>query len=499
MFVNCLALSEPTASAVILLVFGALCASAVLFSRLFERLGIPIVLLFLILGMLGGSEGIFRLDFDDYGLAARLGTVALVLILFDGGMNTSTASFRMVLWPSAILATVGVALTAVMLALGAYWLLDLPLGSALLLGCIVSSTDAAAVFAVLRGGKLNLKQRVGRTLEVESCINDPMAVILTLTVTDFLVAGGVPSWWKVCVEVPAQLAIGGVVGVLIALGGRRLITRQYITTVGLLPVFTIALAFISYGAATVVYGSGFMSVFATALVLGNGPLAYRAGLARVHDALAWLSQVSMFLMMGLLVYPSQLLPIVWVGLAMGLFLAFVARPLAVVICLLPFKYPAKEVLYLSWVGLRGSVPIILATFPVLAGVPENQQIFNTVFFIVVLSTIVPGTTVRMVTRWLKLGDKVKPTPEAVLEINSPAPLDGIIESYPITEVVAVCRAQLSEINFPEGASVVLVVRGRHVLSAKGHTVLLPGDHAYVFFRPEDREYIELLFGAPEAA
>ena len=493
-----LAITEPAASAVLLLGFGVLCASSVLFSRLFERMGIPIVLLFLIIGMLGGSEGIGGLEFADYGLAARVGTIALILILFDGGMNTSMATFRRVFWPASLLATLGVALTAGILAFSAK-LLGLPWGEALLLGAIVSSTDAAAVFSVLRGGNLHLKQRLGRTLEVESCINDPMAVILTLAVTAYLTSGAVPVWWVVGLEVVTQLAIGGIVGVLMGLGGRWIISRQYVHTVGLLPVLTIAVAFISYGLSTVVLGSGFMAVFATALVLGNGPLAYRSGLARVHDALAWMSQVSMFLMMGLLVFPSHLLPIAGIGLLLALILACLARPISVLLCMLPFKYPVREVGYLSWVGLRGSVPIILATFPVLAGVAGADRVFNLVFFIVVLSSIVPGSTVRMLTRWLELGERVLPAPEAVLEINSPGPLDGEIESYAITPVVAVSGASLSEINFPEGASVILLVRGRHVLAAKGGTILTPGDHAYVFFRPHDREFVELLFGAPEHA
>lgn len=491
-------ITEPLASAVLLLVFGVLCALSVLFSRFFERLGIPVVLLFMLLGMLGGSEGIGGLEFADYGFAARVGTIALVLILFDGGLNTSFSSFKAVIWPSTLLATVGVAGTAVLLAVGAK-MIGLSWGQAMLLGAIVSSTDAAAVFAVLRGGRLHLKQRVGRTLEVESCINDPMAVILTLAVTDYLMANDRPGWWAIAIDVPLQLLIGTAVGAGLGFLGRRLLTTNRVTTVGLIPALTVSLAFVSFGAATLLYGSGFAAVFITALVLGNSRLGYKSGLARVHDALAWLSQVAMFLMMGLLVFPSELLPNLWTGLSLALILAFVARPLAVAPLIVPFGYPKKEVLFLSWVGLRGAVPIILATYPVLAGVEGAKHVFNLVFFVVVLSTIIPGTTIRWCTRRLKLGETVLPTPAAVLEINAPQPLEGEIESYPVTEVVAVCDAKLSEIAFPEGASVILVVRGREVMAAKGNTQLQRGDHAYVFFRPQDRAYIELLFGAPEAA
>lgn len=485
------------ATALMLLVFGVLFAMSVLFSHLFERAGVPIVLLFLILGMLGGSEGLGGIAFDDYGFAARIGTIALILILFDGGLNTSIKSFRAVIGPSSILATLGVALTAILLALAGR-LLGLGWGEAMLLGSIVSSTDAAAVFAVLRGGRLALKQRVGRTLEVESCINDPMAVILTLAVTDVLAGSETTiNWWPLLWDVPIQLGVGTILGIGVGIGGRWLLGEMRLGTVGLIPAFTLSLAFISYSLATLAFGSGFMAVFLTALVLGNSPLGYRAGLARVHDALAWLSQMAMFLMMGLLVYPSKLVGVAGLGLGLAVILAVVARPIAVVLCLLPFRYPTKEVVYLSWIGLRGAVPIILGMFPVLAGVEGGEDIFHLVFFIVVASTIIPGATVRWATRRLKLGEAQRKAPEAVLEINSASSLSGQIESFEITPAVAVCSASLSEIDFPEKASVILIVRGREILAAKGNTQLLPGDHAYVFFRPEDRPFIELLFGAPE--
>jgi cell volume regulation protein A len=491
-----LAIAEPAGSAVLLLIFGLLCACSVLFSRAFERLGIPIVLLFLILGVLGGSEGLGRVWFDDYRFAARLGTMALVLILFDGGFNTSYAAMRQVLAPALTLATVGVVLTALLMAVGAH-ALGMDWHEAMLLGAIVSCTDAAAVFAVLRAGKVQLRQRLGRALEVESCTNDPMAVILTLVFTQAMASPAGIEWWKVALEVPLQLAIGTGVGAAVGWIARVLLVRLPVGTVGLLPVLTISLAFVAYGAATLAQGSGFMAVFIAALILGNGPMGYRAGLARVHDALAWLAQVAMFLMLGLLVMPSDLMAVAPVGLLLALFLAIVARPAAVVVSLLPFRFPVREVAYLAWVGLRGAVPIVLAIFPVLAGVPGGPRIFNIVFFIVVLSTLVPGATVRWVTRLLRLGEAIRPTPEAVLEINSPAPLDGMVESFPVTPTVAICGATLAEIPFPEGAAVVLLVRGRQVLPAKGNTTLAPGDHAYVFFRPEDRELVELLFGAPE--
>lgn len=491
-----LAIAEPYATALLLGTVGLLVAVSVLFSRAVDRLGIPIVLLFLVLGMLGGSEGLGRIPFNDYTIAVRLGTAALVLILFDGGLNTSVSAVRQVLYPAVVLATVGVALTAGLLALFAR-LIGLPWPEALLLGAVVSSTDAAAVFAVLRGGRLSLQPRLGRTLEVESCINDPMAVILTTSFIQ-IIATDQSLGWRMALSVPIQLLVGAGVGIALGYLGRWVVARVHLPTIGLYPALTLALAFLSYGIATLAEGSGFMAVYATAVVLGAArSLPYRAGLIRIHDAFSWLSQIGMFLMLGLLVFPSQLLPVAGLGLAIALFLAFVARPLAVIPCLLPFRYPAKHIAYISWIGLRGAVPIILATFPVLAQVPGADRIFNIVFFIVVISSFIPGATIRWTTRRLQLDTPEKPLPPAILEINSSYRLNGELVSFYIEPSVAVCGAALHEIEFPTGSAIVLIVRGNELLAAKGNTILQPGDHIYVFYRPEDRPFIELLFGRPE--
>ena len=492
-----MASTEPTGTAILLAVLGALVAVSVLFSRTVDRLGVPIVLLFLVLGMLGGSEGIGGIEFDSYQIAVRVGTAALVLILFDGGLNTSIGAVRQVLYPATVLATVGVALTAALVAVAA-WLFGLPWSAALLLGAVVSSTDAAAVFAVLRGGRLQLEPRLGRTLEVESCINDPMAVILTTALIQIMQGGsGSFGWHTLLWSVPLQLAVGAVVGLIFGYLARLLLRRVRLTTAGLYPALTLAMAFLSFGVATLAYGSGFLAVFVTAVVLGNAELPFRSGLTRIHDALAWLSQIAMFLMLGLLVFPSRLLSVAAVGVGVGLAVAFVARPLAVLLCLLPFRYPPKHVAYMSWVGLRGAVPIILATFPVLAGVPGAERMFDLVFFIVVVSSFLPGATIRLVTRRLGLIVPEKPAPPAVMEINASHPLNGEITSFYIEPSLAVSGVALSEIDFPPGASVVLIVRGKELVPAKGNTTLTPGDHAYVFYRREDRAFVELLFGAPE--
>lgn len=482
-------------TAILLSVLGVLIAVSVLFSRFVDRLGVPVVLLFLVLGVIGGSEGVGGVAFDDYAVAVRIGTIALVLILFDGGLNTSAAAVRRVLVPAGLLATVGVAVTAGVVA-GAAMLFGLGPFEAMLLGAVVSSTDAAAVFSVLRGGGIRLESRLGSTIEVESCVNDPMAVILTTSLIG-VIQGGDAAGWNLLWEVPVQLVVGIAVGVAIGYCTRFALRNAPIQTAGLFPALTLASAFISFGVATLLLGSGFLAVFVTALVLGNGPMAYKNGLIRTHDALAWLAQIGVFLLLGLLVFPSELPSVALPALGVGLVLAFVARPLASAICLLPLRFPPQHVGYVGWVGLRGAVPIILATFPVLDGVRGADRLFNLVFFVVIVSSIVPGATIRFITRRLGLDRPNLPTPSAVLEINARKQLDGEIESFHIESSLAIAGARLSEIEFPEAASILLIIRGDQLVPAKGRTRLEPDDHAYVFYRPADRGYIELLFGVPE--
>lgn len=488
-----LALDEPNATAILLVVFGLLMAFSVLFTRALDRVGIPVVLLFLALGMVGGSEGIGGLDFSDYGFAFRLGTIALVMILFDGGLNTSIASVRRSLKPAGLLATVGVVGTAGVLAVIAR-MVGLSWGEAILIGAIVSSTDAAAVFAVLRGGSLRVKERVGSVLEVESCVNDPMAVILTITAVETLVAGeSQPSLW-VLLTVPVQLIVGMIYGVLVGWGTRLVLNRVTFTSAGLYPVATLSAAFVAFGAATLSLGSGILAVFVAGVVMGNGVMPYKTSLRRVHDAIAWFGQVSLFLMLGLLVTPSELVAVAGIGLGLGLALAFVARPLVVGLCLLPFGWTKREVGYVSWVGIRGAVPIVLATFPVMAGVQDGDRIFNIVFFIVTLSTIIPGATIVAVTKMLKLIDPGAPAPAAALEMHSLRPMNGSVKVYHIDPSVAVCGATLADIAFPEQASVILIVRGTTLVAARGNTRLENGDHVYVFCKPENEAMIGLLLG-----
>jgi cell volume regulation protein A len=260
---------------------------------------------------------------------------------------------------------------------------------------------------------------------------------------------------------------------------------------------TLALAFLAFGVSTLLHGSGFLAVYVVGVMVGNETIRYRTGLLRVHDALAWLSQVAMFLVLGLLVFPHQLLDVAWVGLGLSLFLAFVARPLAVLVCLLPFRFPAKEILFTGWVGLRGAVPVILATFPVLAAAPGASNLFHIVFFIVVVNGFIPGATVPWVTRRLGLASQAPEPPPAVLEIATTQLLNGEVSAFYIGAASAVSGAPISELPFPPGSAVMLVVRGAELVAAKGDTVFQPGDHVYVFSATEDVALLRLLFGQME--
>ena len=489
-----LALAEPAATAALFAVFGSLIIVSVLFMRPLVRAGVPIVLAFLVLGMLGGSESVGGIPMDDHALAFRLGTAALVLILFEGGMNTSIRSIRAAAGPSGVLATVGVALSAGGVALCGR-ALGLTWTEALLVGAIVSSTDAAAVFAVLRGGgPVRLRKQVRGIVEVESCLNDPMAVILTVGVVEWARSGAAPGWIAFGLLL-WQLVAGGACGIALGWLGAKILRRVPIATAGLFPAVTLSLAVVSFGLATLAGGSGFLSVFATAVVLGNSGIPYRAGLVRVHDAVAWLCQASMFLMLGLLVFPSRLLPVAGVGLGIALALAVVVRPLAVMACLLPFGIPWRESLYVGWVGLRGAVPIILGTIPIMAGLPEGDRVFHIVFFVVVLSTLVPGASIVPVARTMGLLEKHRPDPAAAIELHSLRSLDGSVRLYPIDSTLAVCGATLAEIPFPDGAGAILVARDTQLLAARGSTRLLEGDYVYVFCRNTEEPLLSLLFGA----
>jgi cell volume regulation protein A len=488
--------SEPLATAVVLTAFGGLLAASVALSRVSARLGLPVALLFLLVGVLAGSEGIGHIAFEDYGFAFRVGTTALVLILFDGGLNTPASSAKEVLAPAAVLATLGVLATAGLVAVAGH-LFGLSWLMAMLLGAIVSSTDAAAVFSVLTATGTRLRRKVGLTLEVESGLNDPMAVILTTAVTTAMATGASLSIPGLALDVVLEMGIGAVAGYGIARAGRMLILRVHLPAAGLYPAFTLALACLSFGLTTLLHGSGFLAVYVTGMTLGSGALPHAVGIRRVHDALGWLSQVLMFLLLGLLVFPGRLWQVAAVGLTLALFLAFVARPVVAMLCLAPFRYRWRDSAYVGWVGLRGAVPIVLATIPVMADVPGARVLFDIVFFIVVVGAIVPGATVPWVTRLLRVESAAPPPPATMIEVDARAPMGDELRAYFVSDQLAVAGATLAEIPFPEGAAVSMLERGGALIAPSGSTRIEPGDYVYVIAPLEHRPHVELLFGRPE--
>jgi potassium/hydrogen antiporter len=383
----------------VLLAAAVLLILSVLASKASGRLGVPALLLFLGVGMLAGSDGPGGVHFEDAHVAQSLGVVALVFILFSGGLSTEWESVRPVLGKALGLATAGVLLTAVFVGLFAAKVLGFSLLEGMLLGAIVSSTDAAAVFAVLRSRSVGLKGELRPLLELESGSNDPMAVFLTTGLIGVLggqgesLGGLIPSFLK-------QMALGALLGVGMGRAAVTVLNRLRLEYEGLYPVLSLALVLFTYGVAYAVGGNGFLAVYLAGLVMGNDDFIHKQSLMRFHDGVAWLMQIAMFLVLGLLVFPSRLVPVAAAGLAVSLFLMLVARPASVFVTLAFARGGWREKAMVSWVGLRGAVPIILATFPLLAGLPQAETIFNLVFFIVITSVLLQGTTLPRAARWL---------------------------------------------------------------------------------------------------
>lgn len=474
----------------IMLLAGALLALAILATRLSLRLGVPALILFVATGMLAGSDGPGGIWFDDPAFVWSFAMGALALLLFASGLDTPAAHIRPVLAPGLVLASVGVAVSTV--ATAAFYTLafDRPLAEGLLLGAIVSSTDTAAVFGVLRSAGLRLRGRIQPLLELESGSNDPMAIFLTLAATAAL-TGAEWSALGVATGFVVQMSLGLAGGYL---GGRLLVwavNRLRVGQEGLYPVFTSAGALVVFGATALAHGSGFLAVYVAGIVVGARPLVHRRAIVRFHDALAWLAQIAMFLLLGLQVFPSQLPAVAERGLGVALFLLLVARPLSVVVSLTPFGVPLREQAMVAWVGLRGAVPIVLATWPLSQRAPGAQDLFDVVFFVVLLSVLVQGVTLSWVARWLGVADP-EPAggaadPEAIGEARGAAVV-------PVVVGAAAHGRPLLELGLPPGALVVLVARGAERLVPQGATVLQAGDVAQVMLLPEQEPEVRRKLG-----
>lgn len=492
-------MNEPLIIAAFLAVVGLLLGGAVMLTRAAGRIGVPIALGFIGLGILAGRGGVGGVIIENYGFAFQFGVVALVLIIFDGGLNTPFGTLRNFLAPSLALATVGVVITAAIVALFAR-LGGLDWTTAWLVGAVVAPTDAAAVFAALRTSGLTLKSRVGLTLEAESGLNDAAAVLLTLSLTTAALNMGTPERFSIValsLKAVIEILIGAGAGLGIGLLVRQLLARTRLEGAGLYPVFTLAVALFTYGVPSLMGGSGLLAVYVVAVVLASTELPFRVGILRVHDAFAWLGQIGMFLVLGLLVYPTRVAAAAGPGLELALALTIVARPVAVALCVLPFGYTLREALFIGIVGLRGAVPIVLATIPVMAGVPGARHIFDVVFFVVIVNTLLPGAVVASLARRMHMVAATSPEPAATLVVESSEPMRGSLRSYFVDQALSVCGAALADIPFPDGAAITMIVRGSQLMVAEGSSVLHSGDHVYVLAGPEAEPLVQLLFGRPE--
>jgi cell volume regulation protein A len=391
-----------------LLVSSLLLLLSILAWKVSNRLGIPALLLFLGIGMLAGSDGPGGIYFDNASVAQAVGVVALAFILFAGGLDTEWRVVRPVLGGALALSTIGVLLTAAVVAVFALFLLHVSFLEGLLLGAIISATDAAAVFSVLGARKLNLSGKLAPLLELESGTNDPMAVFLTIGLTNLL-ANPHESVFALFLLFVQQMGIGAIFGLLLGWGAIHLIGRLKLEEAALYPVLTIALVLLAYGLTATLGGSGFLAVYLVGILLGNSSAQRVNRLTGFHDSLAWLMQIAMFLILGLLVFPSRLPAVFVSGLLITGVAIFIARPLSVLITLLPVKMSLREKLFVGWVGLRGAVPIVLATFPLLTGLSKASFLFDLVFFVVLASVLLQGTTVPLVARWLGV---IAPAPAA---------------------------------------------------------------------------------------
>lgn len=468
-------------------------------SKLSSRLGVPALLMFLGIGMIAGSDGLGSIYFDDAALTNRVGTVALAFILFYGGFSSNWQRMRPIVYRGVILSTIGVVLTAALVSAFAYFVVKMPWASALLLGAIISSTDAAAVFSILQGKGIGLKGNLTPLLELESGSNDPMAIFLTIAALQLVMHPDEASVSMLIISFILQMLMGLVFGIGLGKLGVIVFDRIRLEYEGLYTVLGVALVFLTYGVTDMFKGNGFLAVYICGIVMGNGKFMYKRVIGQFHNSLAWFMQISMFLILGLLVFPSQLPGVAWKGIVIALFLMFIARPLAVYICMIKSRFTFREQTLTGWTGLRGAVPIILATFPLMENYSEAGLLFNLVFFIVLASILIQGKTLMFVARMLNVDEVVERPPESPLELNPESGTDNETREILIRENYASVSKQIHELELPDEARILLVRRGRGFITPRGNTRISPNDVLLVYGPAQDLLDAEMLLTeeAPE--
>jgi potassium/hydrogen antiporter len=477
-----------------ILVAGALLAGGIAASLVASRVRLPGLLLFLGLGMLIGSEGTGWIDFGperaDYELARNIGVVALGLILFEGGLSAGFGEIRPVLRPALSLALVGTFLTAAVSGLAAVWLFDFGTLEGLLLGSIVASTDGAAIFALLRGS--TLRRPLARTLEGEAGLNDPVAVLLVIGFIEWIQQPDYGALDMLLLFV-RQLGIGALAGLLIGWLAVQGLSRARLETLGLYPVATLATAALAFGAADSLDGSGFLAVYLAGLVLGSAPIPAKRTVTVFHEGLAWVAQIALFLTLGLLVFPSQLGDFWLEGTALALVLVLLARPLAAALSTAFDPFSAADRVTLGWAGLRGAVPVVLAIFPVVEAIPDSRDFFNIVFFAVVISTLLQGTTFEPLARRLGVTTSEPALPRPLAETGTIRRLGAEIVEYPVAADDAIVGGVVRDLGLPRDALLSVIVRGDEAILPRGSTRIEAGDRLHVVVRQEvARQVPELL-------
>src|SRR5690554_4283942 len=458
----------------ILLLGSVLLLISIIAGKTSYRFGVPTLLLFLAIGMLAGSEGVGGINFDDPKVAQFIGIVSLNFILFSGGLSTQWSTVKPILREGLVLSTAGVLLTAVSLGYFVWLVTDFTIYESMLLGSIVSSTDAAAVFSILRSNNLALRKNLRPTLELESGSNDPMAYVLTIAFLTLVIhqdqniASIIPMFLQ-------QMILGGVFGFVFGKLSKKLINRIKLGFEGLYPVLVIAIMFIIFSTTDFFGGNGFLAIYISAVYLGNQDLIHKNTILQMYDGLAWLMQIVLFLTLGLLVFPSQVMPVMGVGLLISMFLIFVARPVAVFISLIPFKMKMRRRLFISWVGLKGAVPIVFATYPLIAGIDKADMMFNIVFFISVTSVLLQGTSLSLVAKWLKVDlpeDQKIVTEYDRFITNSPK---SVLHEVHVTDNCIAIGSKVVSLGFPKSAVIAMIKRNDHFITPDGSTIIEPND------------------------